>query len=271
MATEDPVALSRGLLEAVRADADAGDADGPTANREAAASEDREAVASADREAAASAEREAAIEDLEATLAGYDPDALADALAADDRRRAFWLNVYNAAVQLGLARDADSYGGKRRFFGADRVTVAGHDLSLDDVEHGMLRRSRWKWGLGYVPHPFPGDFERALRVAERDYRVHFALNCGARSCPPIASYDPEGLDRGLDAAAGGYLESEVTFGPDRSVVRVPRQCLWYRGDFGGGSGIRAMLRRYGLLGEDESPRIRYLEYDWRPEPRDFLE
>lgn len=238
MATEDPVALSRGLLEAVRAG-----------------------------KATSGAESE--VTDHEATLASYDPDTLADALAADDRRTAFWLNVYNAAVQLGLARDADSYGGKRRFFGTERVAVAGHDLSLDDVEHGMLRRSRWKWGLGYVPHPFPGDFERALRVAERDYRVHFALNCGARSCPPIASYDPEGLDRGLDAAAGGYLESEVTFSQARRVVRVPRQCLWYRGDFGGGSGIRAMLRRYGLFGEDESPRIRYLEYDWRPEPRDF--
>jgi len=38
--------------------------------------------------------------------------------------------------------------------------------------------------------------------------------------------------------------------------------LWYRGDFGGGSGIRRLLREYGVVGPEADPKLRYREYDW---------
>lgn len=39
-----------------------------------------------------------------------------------------------------------------------------------------------------------------------DKRIHFALVCGAKSCPPIRVYTPEELDEGLDAAAAAFCE-----------------------------------------------------------------
>ena len=126
----------------------------------------------------------------------------------------------------------------------------------------MLRRSQLPWGLGYLSNPLPGGFERALRVGKRDLRVHFALNCGAASCPPIAAYTPADIGRQLDLASDSYLYGEVEYDPEGGVVRVPRLCLWYYGDFRGRNGIRSLLRRYDVIPDGASPQVRHKGYDW---------
>jgi len=197
-------------------------------------------------------------EPIRRSLAAAAPGDL-DALDPDERL-AFWLNVYNAATGDALRSDPERFEDRRRFFSEPIVTVAGTDLALDDVEHGILRRSQWKYGLGYVPNPFPSAFVRRHRVADPDPRIHFALNCGAAACPAIAAYAADAVDEQLDRAAEGYLTSETVV--EEGTARVPRLMLWYCGDFGGGSGIRRLLREYGVIGPDASPRIRYREYDW---------
>jgi hypothetical protein len=191
-------------------------------------------------------------------IADASPAAL-DALGPDERL-AFWLNVYNAATGDALLTEPDRFDDRRRFFGEPIVTVAGTDLSLDRIEHGILRGSQWKYGLGYVPNPFPSAFVRRHRVADPDPRVHFALNCGAASCPAVAAYDAADVDDQLDRAAASYLRSETVV--EDGTARVPRLLLWYRGDFGGRSGVRALLREHGVVDPDAISRIRYREYDW---------
>jgi hypothetical protein len=215
---------------------------------------------------------------LRAVRGGPDPAEPRDALASlsegdlsaaldhDAARYAFWLNVYNAAVQDLLGRDPSLFDDRRAFFGEERLTVAGTDLSLDDVEHGLLRRSRHPLGGGYLPDPFPGAFEKRFRVAERDPRVHFALNCGAASCPPVAAYAPSNVDATLSDVTGSYLERTVAYEPGGllwdGVARVPRLFLWYRGDFGGKSGVLSFLRRYDVLPVGVRPRLAHEPYDW---------
>jgi len=191
---------------------------------------------------------------LEARLVDMDSQRLATALDSDDARTAFWLNVHNAYVQLLLLRDPRRYD--RRFFARDQVPVANEWRSLDDIVHGILRRSRWKYGLGYLPNPFVDPFERVHRVENADWRVHAALNHGSASCPPVAVYDPEGLDEQLEAAAAAYLTERVTHDPTHGVVRVPRRLLVHIGDFGGPSGLRTLLRSYGAIPEGADPGIR---------------
>jgi len=217
------------------------------------------------------------IDGLESTLAGYDPDALAAGLDTDGRRKAFWCNVYNAYAQVLVEEHRELYEeSRRRFFGLEAVPMAGRELSLDRIEHRLLRRSGFAWSLGYLASPFPGEFERALRVETVDPRIHFALNCGARSCPPIAAYTPDGIDDELDLATASYLEGEVEYDPDdgllgRGVVHVPRLMLWYRGDFGGKAGILSLLREVDLLPEGVRPRLKHREYDWSLAPGAFRE
>lgn len=191
-------------------------------------------------------------------LADAPPTAL-DAFGSDERL-AFWLNVYNAATGAALLADPSRFADRGRFFDAPVVTVAGTDLSLDRIEHGILRGAQWKYGLGYVPNPFPSAFVRRHRVADPDPRIHFALNCGAASCPAVTAYDADDVDDRLDRAAASYLRSETVV--EDGTARVPRHLLWYRGDFGGGSGVRALLREYDVIDPDAVSRIRYREYDW---------
>jgi len=218
--TDGPLALSRQYLRAVRAD-----------------------------------EPTAAVRDSLAALPEDSVAALSESAAT-----AFWLNVYNAATQTLLTDRPALYDSRVRFFRADAVTVAGAALSLDDVEHGLLR-GRSKYGLGYLPRLLRSGFERRQSLSTPDPRLHFALNCGAASCPPVATYSAD-VDRELDLAAEGYLAATVDHDPEAGVVRVPAVCRWFRGDFGGPSGVRAMLREYDLLPAEATPEVAYLDWDW---------
>jgi len=187
-----------------------------------------------------------------------------------DRRTAltFWLNVYNAAAQLLLERRPDLFDSRWRFFRTTAITVAGVDLSLDDIEHGLMRDSRSKYGLGYLPRLARTGFGADYRL-DPDPRIHFALNCGAASCPAILSYDRDSVDRTLDDATASHLDRAVTYDADRGRVHVPRLCLWYIGDFGGPAGLRAFLRYHGQLPPESNPSLRFTDYDWTKVPRKF--
>lgn len=218
---------------------------------------------------------EAATETLVALRRGEDPDPYLSALAAydesdlrplradRDRALAFWVNLYNAGTQLLLERREGLYDSPLRFlrfFRADAVTVAGHGLSLDEIEQGILRGCRSKYGFGYLPR-FPRSFERRYAI-DPDPRVHFALNCGAESCPAIRAYDPDAIDDQLDMATGSYLQGTVEYDPQADRVRLPQLFLWYYGDFGGHGGIRRLLREHGVVPADASPALRFSSWNW---------
>ena len=143
---------------------------------------------------------------LQKDLADYTEDELLAQLPDDAHKLAFWLNVYNSAVVLALQKDPALYKDRGAFFSMDQVSVAGHELSLDDIEHGMLRHSRIKLSYGYLGDPFPGKFERRFRVKDIDFRIHFALNCGAKSCPQVAVYDAEHIDQELQTSMEIHLK-----------------------------------------------------------------
>jgi hypothetical protein len=198
-----------------------------------------------------------------ATLADFGQDELAPLRTDRERARAFWTNLYNAGTQLLLARRPELYDSSLRFlrfFRAAAVTVAGRSLGLDAIEHGILRDGRSKYGLGYLPR-LPWPFQRRYGIA-CDPRIHFALNCGAASCPAIRTYEPDAIDDQLDRAARSYLDQAVAYEPDGNVAHLPRLFLWYRGDFGGASGIRATLREYDAIPGDADPGLRYDSWDW---------
>lgn len=203
---------------------------------------------------------------LRERLATFDQGRLRRALSDRPRRLAFWLNCYNAYAQLLLEEEPSLLEGSRldrwKFFARDRVPVAGVWLSLDDVQHGMLRGSKHPWGLGYLPRPFPSSFEREFRLEECDPRIHFAVSCGAESCPPITVYTPQDVVDGLDVATEWYLEENVSYDRSDDVATVPRLFLWYRGDFGGESGVREFLRQYDAIPDGTTPEFTYADYDW---------
>lgn len=204
-------------------------------------------------------------------IAGLEASTLAADLDSDERRLAFWINLYNAATQLAVADDPSQYESRRQFFSTPVCTVAGRELSLDDIEHGILRRGYSKLALGYLRSPFRDAFYDRYGPVRRDPRIHFALNCAAASCPPIVAYTPAKIDRHLDWATEGYLETHVEYDPSAERAVVPRVFLWFRGDWGRKPDILRFLRRYEQLPAAATPRLSYKEWDWSFTPENFAD
>ena len=196
------------------------------------------------------------------TLKNANVDELAGELNTDHKRLAFWLNIYNGFTQILLKKNPDQYKSRSSFFSSKQIQIAGQELSLDLIEHGILRRSKIKWSGGYLGKLFPSGFEEKFRVDKLDYRIHFALNCGAKSCPLIAFYEPGQIDKQLNIALKIYLEGEVDFDKLSNVVSVPAIMGWFLNDFGGEKGILEILKANGIIPTESHPAILFKKYDW---------
>ncbi|MFD1255969.1 DUF547 domain-containing protein [Mucilaginibacter terrae] len=196
------------------------------------------------------------------TLSKANEDVLAKQLNNDNKRLAFWLNIYNGFTQVILKKDPDQYTTRNSFFSSRQIEIAGRQLSLDDIEHGILRHSKVKWSEGYLGKLFPSSFEKKFRVEKLDYRIHFALNCGAKSCPPIAFYEPASIDKQLMVAVRTYLKGECEYDSAKNVVNVPALMGWFRHDFGGKKNMLEILKQNKIIPQDRKPDIHFKKYDW---------
>lgn len=189
-------------------------------------------------------------------------ESLVNSLVTDNDKKAFWINLYNGYAQAALKTNPDAYKDRSSFFKSKRLKIAGKELSLDDVEHNILRRSKIKWSLGYLSKLFPSKEEKELRVNNLDYRIHFALNCGAKSCPPIAFYNPENLETQLDAATKVYLTGEAKYDAQTNTLTLPKLMSWFRRDFGGKKGMIKIAKQFKIIPPDSKPKIKFSDYDW---------
>lgn len=189
-------------------------------------------------------------------------DELTATITTDDEKKAFWINLYNAYTNTALKNNPDQYSNRGKFFGNEFIEIAGRKFSLDDIEHGILRRSKIKWSLGYFNKLFPNRTEKRLRVDKLDYRLHFALNCGAKSCPPIAFYKSENIDQQLVLATKAYLTGESEYDAATNIVKLPALMSWFRRDFGGKRKMIELLKQLSIIPVDKNPKVKFKSYDW---------
>ena len=157
---------------------------------------------------------------------------------------AFWINLYNAVtVQVVLdhpdehsIRDMGAGFFSRGPWSDELINVAGKELTLDDIEHRILR-PLWK-----------------------DRRIHFALNCASIGCPELAAaaYTAKNLDAMLAAAEVNYINSSrgVLFAGDSDLV-VSSIFDWYAEDF---APDEEALLAYLARNSEPLTRERLLEY-----------
>ena len=148
-----------------------------------------------------------------------------------------------------------------KLFSERIIQVAQAQFSLDDIEHGILRRYRWKWSWGYLSNPFATLLIRNLAIQQIDFRIHFALNCGAKSCPPIAFYTVKKLDEQLDEAMYSFVVSETTIDRNNKIIKTSKLLYWYRGDFKGTNGIKRILSKIFEL-DLSNYKILFNQYNW---------
>ncbi len=194
-------------------------------------------------------EEEARLDQYLAILSATDPQAL-----TRQHQFAFYINTYNAyTIKLVLTRypginSIKETGGffsnawSRKF-----IPLNGFKVSLDHIEHDILR-SRFK-----------------------DPRVHFAINCAARSCPPLAStpYEGDTLETRLDEQTRRFINHPGnTFLKDDTLF-VSRIFKWFEADFS--DNPMGFIQQYAedpleqALDEAAAKgdlHIEYLYYDW---------
>ncbi len=199
-------------------------------------------------------------------LTAFDPRSLSNR----DARLAFWINVYNAlsieaVLAFGLRSSIREVPG---FFRRAAYRIGGQRFSSELIEHGILRGNRPP--LPRLERPIEqGDPRLTLCVEPPDPRIHFALNCAARSCPPLRVYNANAIEQDLNAAAIAFVRSGGVIIED-GQVKVSAILLYYADDFGGTAGVATWLCRYVETAREQQTVIEAFErglevyepYDW---------
>ncbi|MDX1350682.1 MAG: DUF547 domain-containing protein, partial [Putridiphycobacter sp.] len=106
------------------------------------------------------------------------------------------------------------------------------------------------------------DALKKFQPSYLDSRIHFALNCGANSCPPITVFKVETIQKQLSNVTEGFLREETTVNESSNLISTTRLFLWYYNDFGKKAGILNILKDVFQLNESRW-KIIYKPYDWR--------
>lgn len=178
-------------------------------------------------------------------------------------RKAFWINTYNLFFQLEAPNYPESGSLSKRIFKDPIIRLDGIRFSLDEVEHDLLRRGAMKYGFGFVRTPLMRKELKMLALESVDPSVHFALNCGANSCPPIQVFFSNSIDRELIEQTKDFLISETQVNAERETLHLNPIMLWYVGDFGGFSGLRQFLKKNGLK-QYAHYRLRFKKFNREP-------
>lgn len=205
---------------------------------------------------------------------------------SENEKMAFFINIYNALTIHGLVELSDlpqSVLKVNQFWTSTGYNIGGLDYSLDDIEHGILRGNRSHPASVYPQ--FKQDDPRIKYIVKQfDPRIHFALVCGAKSCPAINVYSAENLDKALDAATRNFCLQEVSMFTEVDEIRLSKIFQWYNTDFGN-TDLDVVKWVIPYLEKEQQDRaeilafkldkigqtdIHYNEYDWNlnvPRPK----
>lgn len=158
--------------------------------------------------------------------------------------QAFWINSYNLSVIKGIIDNypTNSPLDNKGFFDKTTYNLAGKSITLNDIEHKLLR----------------GNF--------KDARFHFVLVCGALGCPPLISsaYLPNTLNDQLEsqtkiAINGSFLKVNTK----KKRVQASQIMEWYKEDFTMNGSEIDFINAYRTEKLDSKFKLSYFQYDWK--------
>jgi len=203
-------------------------------------------------------------------------------------RLAFGLNLYNlmisyAFIKVGVATTTFE---RSAFFNKVRFQVGGQILSFNDLEHGILRSNK--------RHPYSrnlsfgkGDPRRELSLDELDCRIHFGLNCGAKSCPPVRYFRSASVEEELRVVALSFCEQDESCFPDETkhMLYLSKIFKWFEKDFCSSKDQLPMVivkylkgvkkerleRMMAIAADKKKPiSIKYRPYNWSAPVNNFV-
>ena len=133
-----------------------------------------------------------------------------------DEQLAYWVNLYNALIvnlvltHYPLESVKDIGNGITGPWNIELATVANHPISLNNIEHGVLR-PLWQ-----------------------DKRIHYVLNCASIGCPDLAkkSFASKDIDKQLDIAAMHFINQKKGVNFNDNTLTLSSIYHWFSTDFG---------------------------------------
>jgi hypothetical protein len=195
-----------------------------------------------------------------AQLAATDPDTI----ASEKARLAFWINAYNAYT---LKIICENYPVKSINELHGGGLIMGTILNTTVWDKELVTINQKKTTLNTIEH-------KIIRPIFHDPRIHFALVCAAKSCPPLRAeaYEGDILDQQLDDQGKTFLNNPSwnAFDPIRQEAFLSRIFNWYAEDFGGkDERVLLFIARFlpkelanTIKVDPKAWKIHYNEYDW---------
>ncbi len=160
---------------------------------------------------------------------------------AKEEKMAYWINAYNAFT---LKLIVDNYptksilnfdGGKT--WDVRRIKIGDKKYSLNNIENDILRPQF------------------------KDPRIHFAINCAAKSCPPLwnRAYTAENLEASLEARTRAFINDKNFNNLTSSRAQVSKVFDWYSADFG---DLKKFLTQYSETKLKGSAAVVFNDYNW---------
>jgi len=171
---------------------------------------------------------------------------------SQEEKFAFYVNAYNAwTIKLiltgypGIESIKDLGSLFKSPWKKKICRIDGKVITLDDIEHNILRPQF------------------------KDPRVHFAVNCASKGCPPLLTepYTGSRLDRQLNHVTGAFINDPKRYRLEGDTLFVSKIFKWFSEDFN--YDVIGFFRQYGkedlkkkLENNRDKIKVKYLDYDW---------
>ena len=159
---------------------------------------------------------------------------------------AYWLNAYNLfTIKLivdnyPVKKITDLDGGKT--WDVKRIDLGGKKYSLNDIENVIIRPTF------------------------KDARIHFAINCAAKSCPPLYNhaFTATNVQSLLEQRTKAFISSKANTLSEKNV-KISKIFDWYKADFNSVTSnidLLAFLSKYSTVKIEKNASVEFMEYDW---------
>jgi hypothetical protein len=160
---------------------------------------------------------------------------------SSDEKKAFWINAYNAFT-IKLITDNYPVASIEKLdngkpWDVKRIPIGDQTYSLNQIENDILRPQF------------------------HDPRIHFAINCAARSCPPLLNkaFTAQNIGQILEERTRKFINDPFFNQITPEKAQLSKIFEWYGADFG---DLRLFLNRYSTVKLTDQTAIRFNEYNW---------
>ncbi len=161
---------------------------------------------------------------------------------SENETLAYWMNLYNASTVSLILKNYPLKSIRDIGDPWDIVFIKVGDkkYSLNDIEHKIIRK----------------EFNEP--------RIHFALVCAAKSCPPLLNeaYEADKLDIQLQQQAVKFINNPTKSKITGNSIEISKLFDWYKGDFTKNGSLIDFLNAFAKTKIQEEAKVGFMDYDW---------